>query len=99
MKDLSIFNELKDQLGIAIDWPRFRKSISGTYKNANPASDNSVLELRVDVDATRPQDMMSGDMFSRRSWHFFHDFQLDRSLELSNVLQWPIFFTVMNIHL
>ena len=61
-------------VGEFVDWGHFRRPISGTYKNKSPASDNTILELRVDVDGRRPQMQLSGDIFKRKSMVVFDDF-------------------------
>ena len=61
-------------IGELVDWSRLRRPISGTYKNGNPASDKTILELRVDVDGRRPQMRLSGDIFKRKSLFVFDDF-------------------------
>ncbi len=84
-----------------VDWTRFRRPISGTYKNKNPAADNTILELRVDVDGRRPQMRLSGDIFKKRSFlvydHFIATpgqtlFELDRFNDLQ-VARLPYFYT------
>lgn len=48
-----------------------RRAVSGTYRNAPPANSGTIIELRVDVDGTRPQQRLSGDIFFRfRFWGF-----------------------------
>ncbi len=42
------------------------RNVSGSYRSG--ATSGSVLELRVDVDGTRPQSRVSGDMFSQFSF-------------------------------
>lgn len=53
---------------VKLDPDRFvallKKSVSGTYRNATPAGYGSILELRVDVDGRRPQDRLSGDLYT-----------------------------------
>jgi hypothetical protein len=68
-----------------IDLSRLRRAISGTYKNSTPASNNMLLELRVDVDGRRPQQRISGDVFKRRGFRFFDDFVLTPSQQLLQV--------------
>ncbi|MES9968896.1 MAG: hypothetical protein ABW092_02610 [Candidatus Thiodiazotropha sp.] len=41
-----------------------KKPVSGSYRNATPASYGSILELRVDVDNRRPQQRLSGDLYT-----------------------------------
>jgi hypothetical protein len=84
-----------------IDLSRLRRTISGTYKNSTPASNNMLLELRVDVDDRRPQQRISGDVFKRRGFRFFDDFvltpaqQLQRfdTLKLTEAYKLPFSFT------
>jgi hypothetical protein len=64
------------------DLSRLRRAISGTYKNSTPASNNMLLELRVDVDGRRPQQRISGDVFRRRGFRFFDDFVLTPAQQL-----------------
>ena len=48
-----------------------RRAVSGTYRNAEPAGSGRVIELRVDVDGSRPQQRLSGDVYFRfRIWGF-----------------------------
>lgn len=59
-----------------VDWERIialnpdwvitllKRPVSGTYRNATPAGSGSILELRVDVDGRRPQERLSGDLYS-----------------------------------
>lgn len=74
------------------------KPISGTYKNKDPAVDNTILELRVDVDGRRPQQRISGDVFKQRGFKFFDDFILSpgqqfQRYEQIGQAQWiPFFF-------
>ena len=65
-----------------IDLSRLRRAVSGTYKNSTPASNNMLLELRVDVDGRRPQQRISGDVFKRRGFRFFDDFVLTPGQQL-----------------
>jgi hypothetical protein len=49
----------------------FRRAVSGTYRNAEPAGSGRVVELRVDVDGNRPQHRLSGDVYFRFTiWGF-----------------------------
>jgi hypothetical protein len=41
----------------------FKRPVSGTYRNAEPAGSGRIIELRVDVDGNRPQNRLSGDVF------------------------------------
>jgi hypothetical protein len=41
-----------------------KRPVSGTYKNATPADYGSILELRVDIDGRRPQERLSGDLYT-----------------------------------
>lgn len=41
----------------------FKRAVSGTYRNAEPAGSGRIIELRVDVDGHRPQNRLSGDVF------------------------------------
>ncbi|MEW8051165.1 MAG: hypothetical protein AB2792_17455 [Candidatus Thiodiazotropha sp.] len=41
-----------------------KKPVSGSYRNATPATYGSILELRVDVDNRRPQQRLSGDLYT-----------------------------------
>lgn len=43
----------------------FRRKVSGTYRNPNPSGYGKILELRVDVDGRRPQNRLSGDLYTR----------------------------------
>lgn len=64
------------QLLTNVDWERItalnpdwvitllKRPVSGTYRNATPAGFGSILELRVDVDGRRPQDRLSGDLYT-----------------------------------
>ena len=45
-------------------FPR-RRRVSGTYRSPAPAGSGTILELRVDVDGTRPMNRISGDFFKR----------------------------------
>jgi len=45
----------------------FKRAVSGTYRNAEPAQSGRIVELRVDVDGSRPQQRLSGDVFFRFS--------------------------------
>lgn len=40
-----------------------KRAVSGTYRNSDEYG--SILELRVDVDGRRPQDRLSGDLYTR----------------------------------
>ena len=42
----------------------WKRPVSGTYHNDTPAGSGSILELRVDVDGRRPQDRLSGDLYT-----------------------------------
>jgi hypothetical protein len=55
-----------DQLAeLNFDWiGRLKRPVSGTYRNATPATSGSILELRVDVDGRRPQERLSGDLYT-----------------------------------
>ena len=83
-------NILTDRL---IDWSRFRRPISGTYKNKTPASDNTLLELRVDVDGRRPQQRISGDVFRQRGLRVIDDFVLTPGQQLQQLHLLPFFYT------
>ena len=48
--------------------PWLKRPVSGTYRNATPATGGSILELRVDVDGRRPQDRLSGDLYTQFSF-------------------------------
>ena len=97
---LEIGDVLADKL---IDWTRLRRPVSGTYKNKTPASDSTILELRVDVDGRRPQQRLSGDVFKQRGLKVIDDFILtpDQQLfrfdqlrrELPGIHLRPLFFT------
>ncbi len=65
-------DKLVMELGKETILPLIRRLVSGTYKNGNPASDSTFLELRVDVDGRRPQMRISGDIFMRRSIFDFY---------------------------
>ncbi|MDH5616619.1 MAG: hypothetical protein OEY62_08780, partial [Acidimicrobiia bacterium] len=41
-----------------------KRPVSGTYRNVTPAGSGSILELRVDVDGRRPQERLSGDLYT-----------------------------------
>ncbi len=41
------------------------RAVSGTYRNADPADLGTIIELRVDVDGTRPQYRLSGDIYRK----------------------------------
>jgi hypothetical protein len=70
------------------------KPVSGTYKNSTPATDNTILELRVDVDGRRPQQRVSGDVFKQRGFKVFDDFILTPSQQLQRIEKlWPFFYT------
>jgi len=45
-----------------IGW--LKRPVSGTYRNVTPAGSGSILELRVDVDGRRPQERLSGDIYT-----------------------------------
>jgi hypothetical protein len=45
-----------------------RRNVSGTYRNVTPAGSGTILELRADVDGRRPQQRLSGDLYSH--FHF-----------------------------
>ena len=45
----------------------FKRAVSGTYRNAEPAQSGRMVSLRVDVDGNRPQQRLSGDVFFRFS--------------------------------
>jgi hypothetical protein len=94
-------HEMINRIDYLIDWSRFRKPISGTYKNNNPAADKTILELRVDVDGRRPMMRMSGDIFKRRSFLIFDEFlatpgqqllELERFTDLQ-IARLPYFYT------
>jgi hypothetical protein len=64
----------------------FRRAVSGTYRNAEPAGSGRIIELRVDVDGSRPQNRLSGDVF----FHFrFLGFDITFYLE-SFVVESPV---------
>jgi hypothetical protein len=46
----------------------FKRAVSGTYRNAEPAHSGRIVELRVDVDGNRPQQRLSGDIYFRFSF-------------------------------
>ena len=102
MENIIQANEFLNVADKFIDLSKFRRPISGTYKNKTPASDNTILELRVDVDGRRPQIQISGDVFSRRIFKLFNEFiatpgQQLFDLERFNDLQiaWrPFYFTM-----
>lgn len=65
MTDISIFDtDLLREL--SPDWivQFLKRPVSGTYRNATPAGFGSILELRVDVDGRRPQERLSGDLYT-----------------------------------
>ncbi|MCU7861080.1 MAG: hypothetical protein KZQ86_14900 [Candidatus Thiodiazotropha sp. (ex Lucinoma kastoroae)] len=41
-----------------------KRPVSGSYRNVTPAGYGSILELRVDVDKRRPQERLSGDLYT-----------------------------------
>jgi hypothetical protein len=53
-------------LEVVIPW--LRRPVSGTYRNTTPATAGAILELRVDVDGRRPQDRLSGDLYTQFSF-------------------------------
>ncbi|MGH8949686.1 MAG: hypothetical protein ACRDXF_12560, partial [Acidimicrobiia bacterium] len=57
---------LGQDLEVALPW--LKRPVSGTYRNATPAVGGSILELRVDVDGRRPQDRLSGDLYTQFSF-------------------------------
>jgi hypothetical protein len=48
--------------------PWLRRPVSGTYRNPTPANGGAILELRVDVDGRRPQQRLSGDLYTQFSF-------------------------------
>jgi hypothetical protein len=55
-----------------------KRAVSGTYKNPPPARSGRIIELRVDVDGTRPQQRLSGDIYQRFSfWGFDFTFYVE----------------------
>ncbi|MBK7336363.1 MAG: hypothetical protein IPJ00_09410 [Saprospirales bacterium] len=66
-KDLFELESILEFKDILIPW-KYRQ-ISGTYKNNDTAS-SSILELRIDVDGRRPQNVISGDFFRRHFLDF-----------------------------
>ena len=62
---LDKFGDLITDLDLerVIRWPR--KPVSGTYRNTTPATAGAILELRVDVDGRRPQERLSGDLYTQ----------------------------------
>jgi hypothetical protein len=56
----------------------FKRAVSGTYRNAEPAGSGRIIELRVDVDGSRPQHRLSGDVYFRFTiWGFDVTFYLE----------------------
>ncbi len=47
--------------------PWLRKEVSGTYRNDIPTVGGTILELRVDIDGRRPQERLSGDIYTQLS--------------------------------
>jgi hypothetical protein len=78
---------------------RLRKAVSGTYKNSTPATDKTIIELRVDVDGRRPQQRISGDIFKQRGLKVFNDFilspgqQLESFDKLQQFQRLPFYYT------
>ena len=62
MKNLMEFQSFSD---LKLELFKLFKPISGTYKNKCPDDEGMTLELRVDVDANRPQEIISGDIFKQ----------------------------------
>jgi hypothetical protein len=62
--------ELERVIGRDLDviLPWLKRPVSGTYRNVTPAVGGSILELRVDVDGRRPQDRLSGDLYTQFSF-------------------------------
>jgi hypothetical protein len=54
------------QLEVIPDWivSFLKRPVSGTYRNPTPAGFGSIIELRVDVDGRRPQERLSGDLYT-----------------------------------
>jgi hypothetical protein len=48
--------------------PWLKRPVSGTYRNDTPAGAGGILELRVDVDGRRPQERLSGDLYTQFSF-------------------------------
>ncbi|MDH5522041.1 MAG: hypothetical protein OEZ14_16080, partial [Acidimicrobiia bacterium] len=66
--DLRDLHDTNVELGHLIDTDliiaRLKRPVSGTYRNATPAGFGSIIELRVDVDGRRPQERLSGDLYT-----------------------------------
>ncbi|AEG44271.1 hypothetical protein [Isoptericola variabilis] len=48
-----------------------RRAVSGTYRSATPRGSGKILEVRVDVDGSRPQQRVSGDVWSHVRFLWF----------------------------
>jgi hypothetical protein len=64
-----------------------KRAVSGTYRNAEPAGSGRIIELRVDVDGSRPQHRLSGDVYFRFTiWGFDATIYLESFLVESPVV-------------
>ncbi len=63
LKNLNQF-ELENVIGV-LPPLFFLRKVSGTYRNPAPCKYGKILELRVDVDGRRPQNRLSGDLYTR----------------------------------
>lgn len=54
--------------GFELVRPWWKRSVSGAYRNVTPAVAGAILELRVDVDGRRPQERLSGDLYTQFSF-------------------------------
>ena len=57
---------VKGDLDVVLPW--LKRPVSGTYRSVTPALGGSILELRVDIDGRRPQDRLSGDLYTQFSF-------------------------------
>ncbi|MGH8953034.1 MAG: M66 family metalloprotease [Acidimicrobiia bacterium] len=64
--NLGLDRVIGEDLEVVLPW--LKRPVSGTYRNATPAAGGSILELRVDVDGRRPQDRLSGDLYTQFSF-------------------------------
>lgn len=48
-----------------------RRAVSGTYRSPTPAGSGRIVELRLDVDGSRPQQRVSGDVWFRVRFLWF----------------------------
>jgi hypothetical protein len=55
-------------LDLEVFLPWLKRPVSGTYRNPTPAVAGAILELRVDVDGRRPQERLSGDLYTQFSF-------------------------------